>query len=180
MFKIIIGVIVATLVALIAFSIVENVSGGIVDTSTSTSHVSSYDALTVTISGEVQRPGTYLVSLDSTLADLLLAASGATSNADARAYNTDYILENKQSFYIAPLYDNSDACALTPISKVDINTGDKASLMKIGSIGTTLATAIIDYRDTNGSYERIEDLKNVSGIGSATFEKVKNYVILFS
>ena len=48
----------------------------------------------------------------------------------------------------------------------------------INGIGSTIATAIVNYRNDNGSFGRIEDIKNVNGIGNATFEKVKNYITI--
>jgi len=39
-----------------------------------------------------------------------------------------------------------------------------------------IAQRIIDYRDTNGPFEKIEDIKNVSGIGDVTFEKMRNEI----
>ena len=51
-------------------------------------------------------------------------------------------------------------------------------MSKISGIGSTIATAIVNYRNDNGSFGRIEDIKNVNGIGNATFEKVKNYITI--
>lgn len=179
MFKIIIGVIVCTLIGLIVFSFVDKVTGAINGSDASSSVSSStVSQLYVTISGEVNRPSTYYIALNSTLGDLISAAGGATTNADTGAFDTTFVLENKQSFYIAPLFDNENACSSSPISKVNINGDDKATLMTVTAFGSTVAQAIVDYRTSNGPYKRLEEIKNVSGIGSATFEKAKNYIRL--
>ncbi len=180
MFKIIIIALVVTLVGLAGFAVVEknriDMTNGTNNSSTSLEE----DKIVVTITGEVTKNypngGSYTLPLDSNLLDLILAAGGATTNADPKAYDSDFILENKMSFYIAPLYDNTNTCSTEPIKKVNINTGSKESLMEIGSIGSTIASAIISYREENGDFGRIEELKNVSGIGNATFEKIKNFV----
>jgi competence protein ComEA len=182
MFKIIIGVIVATVVGLIVFSVVDRVTNTISgdDASSKVAYSSGVSQLYVTISGEVARPSTYYVPLNSTLGDLISAAGGATTNADAGAFDTGFVLENKQSFYIAPIFDNEDVCASTPISKVNINSDDKETLMSVSAFGSAISQAIIDYRTANGPYKRIEEIKNVSGIGTATFEKCKKYIRLTS
>ena len=181
MFKIIIGVLICTVIGLIVFSVVDKVSASITGGNSSTSKTSSQPSqLYETIAGEVTRPSTYYIALNSTLGDLISAAGGATTNADTGAFDVSFVLENKQSFYIAPLFDNNDTCTSSPISKVNINAADKATLMTVSAFGSTIAEAIVNYRTENGPFKRIEELKNVSGIGSATFEKSKNYVRLKS
>jgi competence protein ComEA len=109
---------------------------------------------------------------------LIEAAGGATANADPKAYDTSFLLEDKQTFFIAAIYDNGNTCAVTPISKVCVNTADKAALQGISAFSSTVAGNIVTYREANGAFKRLEDLKNVSGIGNATFEKCKNLVTL--
>ena len=50
--------------------------------------------------------------------------------------------------------------------------------MTLNSIGESKATAIIEYRNTNGSFKTIDDIKNVSGIGDALFEKIKSNITI--
>jgi len=178
MFKTIIAIVVTTVVVLIIMAVVDKTTSSIVSSTPKSSSVSVSDTLQVTITGEVNHTGTYLLALKTSLGDLLDAAGGATSNADSKAYDTSFILEDKQTFYIAPIYDNGNTCAVTPISKVSINTADKTALLGVQAFSTTVAGAIVTYREANGSFRRLEDLKNVSGIGNATFEKCKNYVTL--
>jgi len=58
---------------------------------------------------------------------------------------------------------------------VDINVATKEILMTLPGIGESKADQIIEYR-TNNSFETIEDIKNVSGIGDSVFEKIKDYI----
>lgn len=60
--------------------------------------------------------------------------------------------------------------------KISINTASLEELLEITGIGETKAKAIIKYREENGTFETIEDIKNVSGIGESTFEKIKNNI----
>ena len=50
--------------------------------------------------------------------------------------------------------------------------------MTLTGIGEAKADAIINYRNENGSFKQIEDIKNVSGIGDSVFEKIKDNIIL--
>lgn len=59
---------------------------------------------------------------------------------------------------------------------VDLNTATKSELCKIPGIGTVKAQAIIDYREANGDFYSIEEIKNVSGIGDKTFESIREYI----
>ncbi len=174
MIKIIIGVIVAAIVLIVILQSIDPEVGGNI---TNTAEV--YEMLTVSVSGEVVKPGTYILDLDSSLSNLIDAASGVTSNADALAFDLSYLLENNQSFYIAPKYDMSDVCAIEPINKVNINSDDKETLMSVNGFGSAISDAVITYR-ADHEFKRIEDIKNVSGIGNATFEKIKNYITIRS
>lgn len=59
--------------------------------------------------------------------------------------------------------------------KVSINTASKEELMTLTGIGESKAIAIIEYR-SNKKFETIEEIKEVSGIGDALFEKIKDYI----
>lgn len=63
-------------------------------------------------------------------------------------------------------------------AKININTADKTELDKITGVGPVIAQRIIDYRQTNGPFQKIEDLKNVKGIGDVNFEKMKNEITI--
>ncbi len=58
----------------------------------------------------------------------------------------------------------------------NINTAGKAELMTLKGIGDVKADAIIDYRNTQGSFYKIEDIMNVSGIGPAVFEDIRDRI----
>lgn len=176
MYKVIIIVLIVTVVGIVTFAAVENMSGAIV--AGTTSSLVDSNMLTCTVSGEVTRPGTYLMDIGTTLGDLLSKASGATSNADPLAYYPTYELADGMSFYIAPIYDNGDTCAVTPISKVNINTADKATLMQVPGFGDAVASSLITYRSETSLFYRLEEIKNVVGIGEATFTKAKDHITL--
>ena len=61
---------------------------------------------------------------------------------------------------------------------ININNATKEELLTISGIGESKALSIIEYRNTNGNFKSIEDIKNVSGIGDALFEKIKNNITI--
>lgn len=61
------------------------------------------------------------------------------------------------------------------ISLININTASKEDLMTLTGIGEAKANNIIEYRATS-PFEKIEDIKNISGIGDQAFEKIKDYI----
>ena len=61
-------------------------------------------------------------------------------------------------------------------TQVNINTADAAALEALPGIGPVKAKAVIDYREKNGPFKTIDDLKNVSGIGDRTLEQLKDKI----
>lgn len=60
--------------------------------------------------------------------------------------------------------------------KISINTATQEELMTLTGIGEAKAKDIISYRESNGPFKTIEDLKNVSGIGDSVFAKIKENI----
>ncbi|NLM09418.1 MAG: ComEA family DNA-binding protein [Clostridiaceae bacterium] len=59
---------------------------------------------------------------------------------------------------------------------ININTADANTLVRLHGIGEVKAKAIIEYREQNGPFKTIEEIKNVKGIGEATFLKIKDRI----
>lgn len=64
----------------------------------------------------------------------------------------------------------------TKTSKININTATQAQLETLPGIGPSTATKILAYRKEKGKFSKVEDIKEVSGIGNAKFEKIKDYI----
>lgn len=62
--------------------------------------------------------------------------------------------------------------------KISINTATLEELQTLDGIGAARAKAIIGYRQTNGKFKKIEEIKNVSGIGDSIFEKIKDNITI--
>lgn len=61
---------------------------------------------------------------------------------------------------------------------ININTATVSDFDKLPGIGASKAESIVQYREKNGPFEKIEDLKEISGIGDALFEKIKDYITI--
>lgn len=125
--------------------------------------------LEVSFSGAVKSSETFVVAYGTFLSQAIDEMGGLTSDADERCINYNYIILENSNFYIPSGIDEE---------KVSINEADKEELVTLVSIGGVTASRIIEYRETYGEFRCLEDLMNVKGIGSQTFNKVKDYIIL--
>lgn len=91
------------------------------------------------------------------------------------SYNIEDCVEKKESI-ITPSDTNNEKESEEENSLVNINTASKDKLMELNGIGEVKASAIITYRNTNGKFQKIEDILNVSGIGDAVFSKIKDFI----
>ena len=179
MAKLIIGVLIATVVVIVGFMILDpSIS---VNQNTNQAEMVDSNSLggyQFTIEGEVNKPGTYVLDENVTMIDLITAAGGVTSNADDLAYFEDATLTSGNTYYIASKYNASDICNNDEIAKVNVNLDDADKLMTINGITSSIASSIVSYRTGTGSFRTLEQLLEVYGIGNATYRKVRNFVTL--
>lgn len=141
----------------------------------------------VDIGGAVNDPMVAELEEGSRVEDAINAAGGVTEDADLTEINRAAFLEDGDKILIpekqdAALNDISNATdgsakgSYTPYSdgKININTAGSEELQMLDGVGPVTAEKIIDYRESNGRFKDIEDIKNVSGIGEKTFEKLKD------
>lgn len=178
MYKIIIGVVIATAVIIVGFLLIDSKFNNKSANNTTAAQSSGKDANAYTIEGEVNKPGTYSLSGEITMSDLIQASGGTTSNADTLAYFEDASLKAGTTYYIASKFDNNDVCNSSAITKVNINADAADSLTSVNGITSSIASSIVSYRTSNGVFKTVEQLMEVYGIGNATYRKVRNYVIL--
>lgn len=141
------------------------------------------------VTGAVVRPGVYDLPKDSRVLDAVEAAGGFVAEADKNALNLAARVEDGERLdipYVAG-YEPDEEEGFVVVSEgtpsplagedlVDINNASLEELDKLPSIGPTTGQKIIDYRDENGPFARIEDIINVSGIGSATYAEIKDLI----
>lgn len=165
------------------------------------------ELLKVDIKGQIVNPGIYTVSKSSRVIDVIELSGGLTTNANTSVinlskkvtdemviiiYSNEEVNDFKKTKEIEKQVqekciqkdENSlvnDACITTETttsSKVSINNGNIQDFQTLPGIGEAKAKDIITYREQNGPFKSIEDLKKVSGIGEALFAKIKDYITL--
>ena len=99
--------------------------------------------------------------------------SGSSEIVSNDNSNSDNNKENSSSDSIVEQDDNKTENDKNKL--ININTANKEELMTLNGIGGSKADAIIEYRKTT-KFNTIEDIKNVSGIGEAAFEKIKDNI----
>lgn len=158
------------------------------DTDGSVLENSEDKTIVVYICGEVKESKVLTLKENSRICDAIDAVGGITENADITNINLAYILEDGEKIYIpkkgeeTQTEDNSNSSSQmhsytsSKSTKININKATQTELETIPGIGPSSALKIINYREENGKFKSIEDIKNVSGIGDKKFESIKEYI----
>lgn len=145
------------------------------------------ETIKVHIAGEINKEGVYEVNNGDRLDDLVKRAGGLTKDANSKKINLAMKLEDQMKIYIPSIYDFEDETSSTndnllisdkpstEIEKININKASKEELMTLPNIGEKRANAIIEYRE-NSPFEKIEDIKNVTGIGEKFYQSLKDLI----
>ena len=136
----------------------------------------------VQVAGAVLRPGVYELPADSRVFQAISAAGGMLEEADDSTINQAEHLSDGQKIYVYStdeiqlLAAQDEAAAEADDGLVNINTADAATLQTLPGIGASKASNIVEYRDTNGSFNSIEDIKQVSGIGDGIYAQIMSLI----
>lgn len=139
----------------------------------------------VDVAGAVANPSVVELPDGSRVFEAVEKAGGLTTEADTGSINQAEILSDGQKIYIPTKQEmkevNSGGGNFTGLvsgksNLININTADLSALQEIPGVGPATAEKIISYRIENGKFNTIEDIKNVSGIGDKTFEKMKKKI----
>ncbi|GAB3405361.1 hypothetical protein GCM10027515_18600 [Schumannella luteola] len=151
------------------------------------------------VTGQVAHPGLFRLAPGSRVVDAVGAAGGLTAQADAAAINLARALDDGEQLHVpavgeAPAAGTAGSGAGGGSSsgggggasgagtggaggvKVNINTADQTALETLPRVGPALAQRILAWRQQNGRFASIEDLRDVSGIGEKTFEQLQPLV----
>lgn len=140
----------------------------------------------VFVCGAVKQEGVYELPIGARINDALLAAGGFAENAAEQVVNLADFIEDGQRIYFPteeevqeqperwqdPETETNGQTMEAGV--VNINTAGKEELMSLSGIGEAKAENIITYRETQGAFEKTEDIMNVNGIGENLFQKIKN------
>ncbi len=147
------------------------------------------------VAGAVKFQGVVMLEEGARIVDAIEKAGGVTEDADISKVNLAYKLSDGQKLYIPSIKDRADEYAVVTNGngninnsdvnvvrnekiKVNINTASQTELETLTGIGPSIAEKIIQYRKENGSFKKIEELKNVSGIGENKFKSIKDEVVV--
>lgn len=156
------------------------------DQTESTKSISTQEEFTirVDVQGEVNKPGLYEFKEGQVVADVIERAEGYTKDASkeyiSKGLNLASKISDQQKIYIpanneyASSSTSHNADSTVKSQKVNINTASISELDSLAGIGPSYAQKIIDARP----FKSIEDIKAVSGIGEATFQKIKDDITI--
>lgn len=158
------------------------------------------DNILVHISGAVHQEGIVELKANSRISDAIEKAGGIKEEASLEDINLAYKLEDGMKIHIPTKQEKENAKAEeikesvttssgftnkeetnnkvedTKNAKVNINTATQTLLETLPGIGPSTAIKILEYRKEKGRFKSIEDIKEVSGIGEAKFEKMKEFI----
>lgn len=144
--------------------------------------------VTVDVKGAVNHPGVYSLPSQSRVTDAIKRAGGLSNLADSKSVNLAQKLQDETVIYVAQKGEkitvveeekaNNIATQGNSKGKINLNKADLSSLQTISGVGAKRAQDILYYRDSQGGFKTIDDLKNVSGIGEKTLEKLRQDVTI--
>jgi len=136
------------------------------------------EKLYVDIKGEIYQPGVYLVSPDDRVIDVIQSAGGFTNDADENQINLAEKVYDEMVIYV-PNQSDEVTIQLQSSQKegqINLNRATQSELEGLPGIGAVKAASIIQYREENGPFGDISELKNISGIGDKTFEQLEEHI----
>ena len=136
--------------------------------------------LQVYLTGAVARPGVYAFNQGDRLDDLLREAGGVTDAADLERLNLALRLRDEDHIHVATVGETVPASTQTGEAPtlLNLNTATQEELEGLPGIGEVRASAIIAHRESHGGFDSLEELLQISGIGSATLIGILDQVTL--
>ena len=142
----------------------------------------------VDVKGSVQKPGVYEFTMGDRVTDVINKAGGLQDEADSGQVNMAQLVEDEMVIYIPKKGEIVESSMQTvpqrnetgggseTNEKININKATSEELQELPGIGPSKADAIVQKREELGSFQTIEDLKEVTGIGEKTFEKLRESI----
>lgn len=147
------------------------------------------ERLIVYVCGAVNTPGVYVLSPDSRLYEAIDMAGGFSAEADLSYHNLARSISDGERIYILSFDETEELSAKQQVEGeegekagpertglINLNTATVEQLTSLPGIGEAKAVDILEYRAKAGKFTAIEEIKNVSGIGEAMFEKIKDKI----
>lgn len=164
-------------------------------------NISSETGIFVHIDGYVNNPGVYQLKENERTNVLIEKAGGLKNGYSIKNINLAAKLSDGDKVYIPSIEEEkslgnqnnnvntvgkhknngnnlNNNVSITKNNKININTANVSELKQITGIGESTANKIIDYRQNVGKFKKIEDIKEVKGIGESKFESLKNKITI--
>ena len=146
--------------------------------------------LLVDVKGAVRYPGVYTLEEGQRIVNAIEMAGGYTEQANPSHINHAQKLQDEMVIYIPKIGEvlsesieqliqipqQSSSTSTSSSGKVNLNKAEESELTTLPGIGPSKAKAIIQYRIEQGTFQTIDDLKKVTGIGEKTFEQLKDLI----
>jgi competence protein ComEA len=155
---------------------VASVARPVAEASGSPGSPGSSAAIFVHILGAVARPGLYELREGDRVVDAVAAAGGFADGADHAQVNLARFLSDGEQITVPLIGATPPGPAGTVNGKVNINTADATALETLPRVGPAMAARIIAWREANGRFTTVDDLRSVSGIGDRTFDALKDLI----
>jgi competence protein ComEA len=140
-------------------------------------------AIIVDVAGQVKKPGVYEFTEGQRVIDALNAAGGPKHDANLAALNLAAPLADGSQVLVpatVPAETTSGSSSGSATSGdtvlINVNSADAIQLQELPGIGEVLSAAIVKYREDNGPFASVDQLDEVSGIGPATLEDIRDLV----
>ena len=166
-------------------------------------NISSEIGIFVHVDGYVNNPGVYQLKENERTNVLIEKAGGLKNGYSIKNINLAAKLSDGDKVYIPSIEEektlgnqnnnisvntvgkhtnngnnSNNNVNITKNNKININTANVSELKQITGIGESTANKIIDYRQNVGKFKKIEDIKEVKGIGDSKFESLKNKITI--
>lgn len=146
--------------------------------------------LLVDVKGAVHYPGVYTLEEGQRIVDAIEMAGGYLEQANPSHINHAQKLQDEMVIYIPKIGEvvsesieqliqipqQNSSTSTSSSGKVNLNKAEESELTTLPGIGPSKAKAIIQYRTEQGTFQTIDDLKKVTGIGEKTFEQLKDLI----
>jgi competence protein ComEA len=148
------------------------------------------EIIKVDVKGAVKSPGIFTAQAGDRVIDLISSAGSFTEKADTDKVNFAQIIEDQMVIYVPEIGEedkgnleniqvgtSGDAVTKgTSGGLVNLNTATQEDLQTLTGIGPSKADAILEYRETVGKFKEVDELKQVTGIGDKTFERLRDSI----